>query len=145
MGFCPPPLDFFNDFIHNDRIGVIGVILGDGSAKVPDASLLLMGGCKMKTTATVVAIMLAASVNIAHAGEVDGRGEPVEIKGKSLCAYSGLEDGEGAGPGDVQTFGRHPAADNGNGTGVSDNPEMYAPRGRAAPGMACSPGGSEPS
>ena len=95
----------------------------------------------MKTTATVVAIILAASVNIALAGEVDGRGEPVEVNGKSICAFSGLEDGEGAGPGDVQTFGRHPLA----GNGVSDEPETYAPRGRAAPGFACSPGGGEPS
>jgi hypothetical protein len=43
----------------------------------------------MVISASVVLVMGAGT---ASAGEVSGNGEPVTVKAKSACAYSGLED-----------------------------------------------------
>ncbi|MGB8021897.1 MAG: hypothetical protein WCF04_11765 [Candidatus Nanopelagicales bacterium] len=62
------------------------------------------------TTRTIVgaglcaAMALVGGAGAAVAGEVGGNGEPVTVNGKSLCAYSGLED-EPHDPGTVQNWG----------------------------------------
>jgi hypothetical protein len=54
------------------------------------------------TTAATV-LLLAGGASSAFAGEINGNGEPVEGEGlgaahaNSICAFSGLEDGDGAG------------------------------------------------
>jgi len=53
------------------------------------------------TAATSAALVLTAGS--AHAGEINGTGKPADGKGlgtlhaHSICAFSGLEDGDGAG------------------------------------------------
>ena len=53
------------------------------------------------TAAASAALVLTAGS--AHAGEINGTGKPADGKGlgtlhaKSICAFSGLEDGDGAG------------------------------------------------
>lgn len=88
-----------------------------------------------------VSVLFVCSSGLAYAGEVTGNGKTIEVKGKSVCAFSGLEDDAvNGGPGVVQTFGRHPVP----GIGVSDNRDNIPNHpGPAAPGVACNP--SEPS
>lgn len=50
------------------------------------------------------AACLAAGAGAAQAGEITGNGELKEVKARSLCAYSGLED-EPHQPGTVQNWG----------------------------------------
>ena len=64
----------------------------------------------MKKTLVGVAICAAAVFGVstaAFAGEVTGNGKPITIHANSSCAYSGLEDNDGAGvdPGVVQNWG----------------------------------------
>jgi hypothetical protein len=58
---------------------------------------------------------VALSTGSAHAGEVNGQGNPTGAVGnaQSICMYSGLEDGsEGgpSGPGTAQNWGQIPKA-----------------------------------
>lgn len=94
------------------------------------------------------AALVIAGAGAGIAGEVTGNGKSLQLEGgglhgKSACAYSGLEDAAGYGPGTVQNFGKHPFDTVGTG-GVSDSraniPNYPGP---AAPGVACNP--SEPS
>lgn len=63
-------------------------------------------GIKMRSAligiCTVAALTLGAGS--AFAGEIKGTGELMEVKARSDCAYSGLED-HPAQPGTVQNFG----------------------------------------
>lgn len=65
----------------------------------------------MRSTKLLVAAAAAAAgiliPSTAFAGEVTGGGEPITINAKSACAFSGLEDFDGAGvdPGAVQNWG----------------------------------------
>lgn len=95
----------------------------------------------MKVNAIITTTIFIAGTSGVFAGEITGNGTPIEVNGKSICAFSGLEDAEGAGPGDVQSYGRHPL----EGSGVGDDPANNAPRGLAAPGFACNPSDQEPS
>lgn len=58
--------------------------------------MVLAGAC--------AAAALGAAAAPAFAGEIGGNGEWIEIKAKSMCAFSGLED-EPFAPGTVQNFG----------------------------------------
>lgn len=86
----------------------------------------------------ICAALFVGAASATYAGEVTGTGESLKpLKGNSRCAFSGLEDNPFA-PGNVQSFGRHPA----DGTGVSDDPANNNPSntpGPAAPGFACNP------
>lgn len=69
------------------------------------------------TSALFIAGILAMGSNVAFAGEVDGKGNPVPggEKGKSACSYSGQQDDpvadEGIFKGDrVQSWGQMPKA-----------------------------------
>ena len=62
-----------------------------------------------------VGAALVLSTGSAHAGEVNGRGNPTGALGnaRSICMFSGLEDGsEGgpSGPGTTQNWGQIPKA-----------------------------------
>jgi hypothetical protein len=61
---------------------------------------------RLRTAAATVfatAILLGGAASTASAGEINGRGQPVGGEGlgaahaNSICAFSGLEDGDGAG------------------------------------------------
>jgi hypothetical protein len=61
---------------------------------------------RLRTAAATVfatAILLAGAASTASAGEINGKGLPAGGEGlgsshaKSICAFSGLEDGDGAG------------------------------------------------
>ena len=61
---------------------------------------------RLRTAAATVfatAILLGGAASTASAGEINGKGQPAEGQGlgaahaKSICAFSGLEDGDGAG------------------------------------------------
>jgi hypothetical protein len=61
---------------------------------------------RLRTAAATVfatAILLGGAASTASAGEINGKGEPVGGEGlgaahaNSICAFSGLEDGDGAG------------------------------------------------
>ncbi|SFS00005.1 hypothetical protein SAMN04487846_1332 [Microbacterium sp. cf046] len=63
--------------------------------------------------AAICAALIFGSSGAAFAGEVNGNGDPTGGPGhaRSLCVYSGLEDGEEggeAGPGNVQNWGHVP-------------------------------------
>lgn len=47
---------------------------------------------KLLSAAVVAAAVVALSTTTVWAGEVTGNGTPKEVKGRSLCAYSGLND-----------------------------------------------------
>jgi hypothetical protein len=60
-----------------------------------------------------VGVALVLSTGSAHAGEVNGQGNPTGAVGnaRSICMYSGLADGgegEPAGPGNTQKWGSIP-------------------------------------
>lgn len=99
----------------------------------------------MKFHMFIAAAVLVGGTTATFAGEITGQGTLKEVKGKSVCAFSGLEDAEDFfAPGVVQTFGRHPN-DVFTG-GVSDNRDNIPNSpGPAAPGVACNPSGAEPS
>ncbi len=66
-------------------------------------------------TLAVCALLLIWATNSAVAGEITGNGKPIDVKGKSECAYSGLQDDpeedEGVFRGDrVQNWGQLPKA-----------------------------------
>jgi hypothetical protein len=66
-------------------------------------------------TLTACALLLIWLTNSASAGEITGNGKPIDVKGKSECAYSGLQDDpeedEGIFRGDrVQNWGQLPKA-----------------------------------
>ena len=65
---------------------------------------------KQFIAAAVVAACMFVGTGTALAGEVNGNGDPVEAPDhdKSLCVYSGLEDGDGdpPGPGEAQSWGQ---------------------------------------
>ena len=71
---------------------------------------------RLRTAAATVfasAILLAGAAGTASAGEINGNGEPTGAVGnaRSICMYSGLEDGsEGgpSGPGTTQNWGQIP-------------------------------------
>jgi hypothetical protein len=61
---------------------------------------------RLRTAAATVfatAILLGGAASTASAGEINGNGQPVGGEGlgaahaNSICAFSGLEDGDGAG------------------------------------------------
>ena len=61
---------------------------------------------RLRTAAATVfatAILLGGAASTASAGEINGRGQPVGGEGlgashaNSICAFAGLEDGDGAG------------------------------------------------
>ena len=99
----------------------------------------------MKIKTYIIALFVIGIGGTAFAGEVTGNGDPIVVKGKSSCAYSGLEDEApldgghvGVDPGVVQSFGSHPVP----GTGVSDDPANNNPSnsdGPASPGVDCNP------
>lgn len=65
----------------------------------------------MKSMKLVVAAAVATAgiliPSTAFAGELTGGGKPIPVNAKSACAFSGLEDFDGAGvdPGVVQNWG----------------------------------------
>ncbi len=66
-------------------------------------------------TLAACALLLIWVTNSAVAGEITGNGKPIDVKGKSECAFSGLQDDaaadEGFFRGDrVQTWGQIPKA-----------------------------------
>ncbi|MEO5578795.1 MAG: hypothetical protein ABIR25_07085 [Sphingomicrobium sp.] len=91
-------------------------------------------------TAALAASMIAAA-SPALAGEITGNGKPIDVNGRSICAYSGINDTpEGDLPhgdpgGKVQSYGYL----------VSHwglNPQDWDPNGnppQRIPGFACNP------
>lgn len=64
---------------------------------------------KMLGVAIGATMLVGTSAGAAFAGEVTGNGEPIEVHGRSECAYSGLDDvDEDENPEDPDTddFGR---------------------------------------
>ena len=85
---------------------------------------------KCVTVVAGLTAILVAGAGSASAGEITGNGEPLDVKGASICAYSGQNDGfHTQDPDDtdrVQSFGQLVKA--------------YGPLG-GIPGMACNPNG----
>ena len=84
-------------------------------------------------TLTCCALLLIWVTNVASAGEMTGNGKPIDVNGKSECAYSGQQDDpeedEGVFRGDrVQSWGQLPKA-------VRDFIRMFG----FLPGDACNP------
>jgi hypothetical protein len=71
-------------------------------------------------TVFATAILLGGAAGTASAGEINGKGQPAGGEGlgvahaNSICAFSGLADGDGAFPGS----GRRPAAELGPQQGI---------------------------
>ena len=97
---------------------------------------------RLRTAAATVfatAILLGGAAGTASAGEINGKGQPVGGEGlgashaNSICAFSGLEDGDGAGfpgPGGAppqnwghskEEFGATPAARKATGAQPGDS------------------------
>ena len=77
--------------------------------------------------ATLAAAVVAVSASPAFAGEVNGNGDPTPIRtqAKSICAFSGQNDGEppaGRTAAHVQNWGQIPKADRDFLTSVGSNP-----------------------
>ena len=89
------------------RVRVLSVRLGNGpSAGHEDGQMALK---RMLGGAVTAAMLVVATAGAASAGEVTGNGQPIEVHGASICAYSGLDDvDEGEDPDDPSTddFGR---------------------------------------
>lgn len=88
------------------------------------------------------AALIAASLacgGTAMAGEVTGKGEQIDAPGKSICKFSGQNDGEDP-PGRVQSFGQNVANDYPEGDPV--DPTSHDPDGgfNLHPGWFCNPG-----
>ena len=87
--------------------------MGAGGRRCPSLSQgVTMMGKRLMLGITVGAILVLGSAGGAFAGEVGGNGQetPAAEKARSLCAFSGLEDFDGAGvqPGVTQNWGQIP-------------------------------------
>ena len=74
----------------------------------------------------------------ALAGEVTGQGEPIEVNGRSICAFSGQNDGN-LPPGRTQSFGQNVQADRLDPTEFDPNFEPLPGVTYPYPGWACNP------
>ena len=77
--------------------------------------------------ATLAVAIVAVSAGPAFAGEVNGNGDPTPIRtqAKSICAFSGQNDGEpppGRTAAHVQSWGQIPKADRDFLTSIESNP-----------------------
>ncbi|MFA9429393.1 hypothetical protein [Egicoccus sp. AB-alg2] len=70
--------------------------------------------------------MVGMTASAASAGEITGNGKVLEVKARSICAYSGLDDDDDDGFDRTQNWGQIPKADR----------EFLAGIG-AHPGQAC--------
>ncbi|MEA2025572.1 MAG: hypothetical protein U9O18_02670 [Chloroflexota bacterium] len=51
----------------------------------------------------LMAAMVSVTAGSAFAGEITGNGKDIEVMGKSICAYSGLNDKDPAHHGDTES------------------------------------------
>ena len=80
--------------------------LARGPYSLSTISIIFGGNMRLRTAAATVfatAILLGGAASTASAGEINGKGLPSGGEGlgaahaNSICAFSGLEDGDGAG------------------------------------------------
>lgn len=67
-----------------------------------------MKGRRLFTVALSVGAMVAMGSSSAFAGEITGNGRVLEVKAKSICAYSGLDDADDDGFDRTQNWGQIP-------------------------------------
>lgn len=88
-----------------------------------------MRGKRAIAIASCTGALLAVNVGMATAGEITGNGKFLEMNGKSICSFSGLNDvpdgSDGGTAGRTQSFGQEVRA------GLS--PRLFNP------GLACNP------
>lgn len=58
-------------------------------------------------TGAITVGLLVGSASAVTAGEINGRGEPIQVNARSECAFSGLEDDPHQ-PGTTQNWGQIP-------------------------------------
>ncbi len=96
-------------------------------------------GNVMKKVLAAAAIAVAFTVGApATAGEVTGKGDQIDAPGKSVCRFSGQNDGDDP-PGRTQSFGQNVA--NGYPSNNPVDPTSLDPDGgfQRHPGWACNP------
>ena len=96
-----------------------------------------MNKANARASAICLGVLALGAGTAASAGEVNGRGEPIDINGRSECAFSGLNDldGDPRDPGfRTQNYGQLV------GQARWIDPSQVDPRdGFAIPGFACNP------
>lgn len=69
-----------------------------------------MTGRRLLTVALSTGAIVAMGAGTAFAGELTGNGREIEVKARSICAYSGLDDADDDGFGRTQNWGQIPKA-----------------------------------
>lgn len=96
-----------------------------------------------KITAAAIAAAAALGLTSAQAGEITGTGAPIDVNGRSDCAFSGLNDTPDGDPprdpgGRVQSYG-YLVGQWGFINPQDADPNSTDPRLQRIPGFACNP------